>query len=515
MAVAMDRGRKNLNLSDFGICLGTRHKILSFLKETFNPESVQIIVLCLFWYSSSALTNNLAKQIFQLVKCPVTLTYVQFAFVGSFCFLFGYFDGIGNLAPRSQQYGILDSHNLKYQMLGEKVKEFTEVIGPFFKKVYIMAASVPVLGKIFDLLLRFVFSIISILFSFFISIMSLIRKWVGLGLGIHTDHFSSSSKQAQIPQQLRLHGSHVHKPTAGIIIMMSPLSIFLISGHVFSSIAISNVPVSFVHTVKALSPLFTVLFFRLFWKTHYSSHIYLSLFPLTLGVMLACSYDLSFNLVGLVCSLLSTLIFVGQNIFSKKLFQEKRLDKMNMLLYSSFLSFIFMTPIWFWSEGYLLYSPKEAPAGTLPIAWKTFMNPSVSLLFLLNGLSHFGQNVFAFSILSIVSPVTYSIASLIKRIFVIVASIIWFGQNVGQTQSFGIIMTFIGLWMYQYAKMHGGADKDNIPQMNVSNQNFTSKTVHDNYSKTSPDVVHMMVNSNEGEESVVLMPSIIRPHSRG
>lgn len=50
------------------------------------------------------------------------------------------------------------------------------------------------------------------------------------------------------------------------------------------------------------------------------------------------------------------------------------------------------------------------------------------------------------------SPVTYSIASLVKRIFVIVMSIIWFGQVVSFAQWIGILLTFVGLWMYQSAK---------------------------------------------------------------
>lgn len=60
--------------------------------------------------------------------------------------------------------------------------------------------------------------------------------------------------------------------------------------------------------------------------------------------------------------------------------------------------------------------------------------------------------MFAFTILSIVSPVTYSIASLVKRIFVILASIIWFGDGVSRVQAFGITLTFVGLWMYDLAK---------------------------------------------------------------
>jgi hypothetical protein len=50
----------------------------------------------------------------------------------------------------------------------------------------------------------------------------------------------------------------------------------------------------------------------------------------------------------------------------------------------------------------------------------------LALEFVFNGIFHFGQNILAFVLLSMVSPVTYSVASLIKRVFVIVMAIIWF-----------------------------------------------------------------------------------------
>ena len=47
-----------------------------------------------------------------------------------------------------------------------------------------------------------------------------------------------------------------------------------------------------------------------------------------------------------------------------------------------------------------------------------------------------------------VSPVTYSVASLIKRVFVIVVAIVWFGNRTTPVQAAGICLTFIGLYLY-------------------------------------------------------------------
>lgn len=235
--------------------------------------------------------------------------------------------------------------------------------------------------------------------------------------------------------------SHVWRSTA-------PMSLFVLTGHLFSSMATSKIPVSTVHTVKALSPFFTVVAYALLFSVKYSAKTYLSLVPLTLGVMLACStsFTTNGNLMGLFCSLGSTIIFVSQNIFSKKvLFHErndeplnKRLDKMNLLFYSSFMAFALMIPIWLLRESTLVY--------TEGISW------AIAFELFFNGTSHAAQNVLAFTLLSMVSPVTYSIASLIKRIFVIVVAIAWFGQSTNLVQALGICLTAAGLWLYDQAK---------------------------------------------------------------
>ncbi|KAF9903002.1 suppressor of loss of ypt1 [Linnemannia zychae] len=324
--------------------------------------------LCLLWYLSSAVTNNIGKQIMNQFRYPVTLTFIQFVFVSFFCFL------------------------------------------------------------------------------------------LGTGFRMTT----------------------IRRPTMGIIQMTAPLVGFQVVGHVFSSVAISRIPLSVVHTIKALSPLFTVVFYRVILGTTYSKDVYVSLVPLTAGVMLACKLSLEFNnLVGLVCALASMLVFVTQNVFTKKiLFSNKakqaqlgnkegtkqddsddigssnaqKLDKINILFYSSTMAAICMIPIWLYAEGLGLMFPDEsgvyhhASGGHATGFW------GVSWLLFLNGVSHFFQNIFAFSVLALTSPVTYSIASLIKRIIVIVASIVYFHQTLGATQWTGVCLTFWGLWMYNSAK---------------------------------------------------------------
>ncbi|EGG12346.1 uncharacterized protein MELLADRAFT_32747 [Melampsora larici-populina 98AG31] len=249
------------------------------------------------------------------------------------------------------------------------------------------------------------------------------------------------------------------------------MSLFSIAGHVFSSMAISRVPVSTVHTIKALSPLFTVLAYGGLFGVKYGFMTYFSLLPLTLGVMLTCSFDLNANLTGFLCALGSTIIFVSQNIYGKKLLPQEsdeeldttnpikpnliinssnsskgKVDKLNLLFYSSSIAFILMIPIWIWFDLFKIWSLTNYNPD------RTMSHQSLLFYFMLNGSIHFLQCILAFSILSRTSPVTYSIASLIKRISVICLAIFYFDQSISLLQSFGMVLTFFGLYLYNLFK---------------------------------------------------------------
>ncbi|KAI0161574.1 TPT-domain-containing protein [Xylariaceae sp. FL1272] len=267
----------------------------------------------------------------------------------------------------------------------------------------------------------------------------------------------------------------IRAPSRDVIRTTLPMAAFQIGGHLLSSTATSKIPVAMVHTVKGLSPLFTVLAYRFVYNIPYSRATYLSLIPLTFGVTLACSSGHSFRgeIVGVLYALGATIIFVSQNIYSKTLFNEARLaeaegqatksrvlDKFNLLCYSSGMAFVLTSPIWFWTEGVGLLRD-FAHDGSLDLTTKpnSLDHGRLALEYLFNGTFHFGQNILAFVLLSMVSPVTYSVASLIKRVWIIVVAIIWFGNSTTPSQAVGIGLTIFGLYLYDRTKESNKADR--------------------------------------------------------
>ncbi|TKA64166.1 hypothetical protein B0A55_10714 [Friedmanniomyces simplex] len=265
----------------------------------------------------------------------------------------------------------------------------------------------------------------------------------------------------------------IRRPNKDIIMATLPLTAFQIGGHILNSDAMSRIPVSLVHTIKGLSPLMTVIAYRAFFDIRYSTPTYLSLIPLTLGVIMACATSFRGNLIGLLYAFGSAILFVTQNIVSKTIFNEaakaeadgtpvgrRKPDKLNLLCYSSAMAFLITCPIWLWSEGFSI-AADYFHDGSIDLRQRpgSLDHGRLALEFIFNGTFHFGQSLVAFVLLGMVSPVTYSVASLIKRVVVIMFAIIWFGNPMTTIQGLGFGLTFLGLYLYDRTSDAAKADK--------------------------------------------------------
>ena len=69
----------------------------SFVRRTRGPwtsatgpsaaSTGRFLILCIFWYTTSALSSNTGKAILDQFRYPVTLTIIQFGFVASCCLI--------------------------------------------------------------------------------------------------------------------------------------------------------------------------------------------------------------------------------------------------------------------------------------------------------------------------------------------------------------------------------------------------------------------------------------------
>lgn len=108
-------------------------------------------------------------------------------------------------------------------------------------------------------------------------------------------------------------------------------------------------------------------------------------------------------------------------------------DKLTILFYCSTLGFIFQIPLLL----YELYSRNDIFYHKIPLN-----------LLLLNGTSHCIQLLMLFHLLGSIPTVTYSIASMMKRIVIITVSILVAGHQLNTSQMLGLSLVGIGLYTY-------------------------------------------------------------------
>ncbi|KAM7348875.1 solute carrier family 35 member E1 homolog [Cochliomyia hominivorax] len=246
--------------------------------------------------------------------------------------------------------------------------------------------------------------------------------------------------------------------------LIIPLAFGKFLASVTSHISLWKVPVSYAHTVKATMPLFTVILTRLLFREKQPTLVYLSLIPIITGVGIATMTEISFNMMGLISALISTMGFSLQNIFSKKVLKDTGIHHLRLLHLLGKLALFMFLPIWIYVDSFKVI---QHPA-IINLDYRV-----IALLFA-DGVLNWLQNIIAFSVLSLVTPLTYAVASASKRIFVIAVSLLILGNPVTWVNCFGMALAILGVLSYNRAKQIS-KDKSIIPTTTQrSNIKYTS-----------------------------------------
>eukprot|EP00035_Acanthoeca_spectabilis_P025269 m.457645 g.457645 ORF g.457645 m.457645 type:complete len:353 (-) comp21313_c0_seq1:23-1081(-) len=232
-----------------------------------------------------------------------------------------------------------------------------------------------------------------------------------------------------------------------------PLSCLKLLASVATFTTLLKVPVSYAHTVKALMPLCSLTLSRIILHEHHSWQLLFTLIPIVAGVVVSSATELEFNLPGLTAALTSTFLLSSQTIFSKKAMLS--VDHLNLLLITSQICMTLFAPYWLWTEGWALVFGSTLQE--LRLSHIDFHHVLLQML----GASIFNavQTLAAFTFLSVVPPVTYSIANVTKRVAIIGFSIVYFGQSPTIANVAGMGITFFGVGLYQYVKIKESEEK--------------------------------------------------------
>ncbi|KAL6559396.1 Palmitoyl-protein thioesterase 1 [Orobanche gracilis] len=237
------------------------------------------------------------------------------------------------------------------------------------------------------------------------------------------------------------------KITGSQLAAILPLAVVHTLGNLFTNMSLGKVAVSFTHTIKAMEPFFSVVLSALFLGEFPTIWVVSSLVPIVGGVGLASMTEASFNWAGFWSAMASNLTNQARNVLSKKFMvkKEEPLDNITLFSIITIMSFILTLPTTLFVEG-VKFTPSYLRAAGLNIKQIYTMSLLAALSF------HAYQQMVSYMILQRVSPVTHSVANCVKRVVVIVASVLFFRTLVSPINALGTGVALAGVFLYSRVK---------------------------------------------------------------
>merc|ERR1711966_251332 len=228
-----------------------------------------------------------------------------------------------------------------------------------------------------------------------------------------------------------------------------PIALCHTGVHIWAVIALGAGAVSFAHIVKASEPVVTCAANALLLGEVLPAKAYAPLLPIIGGVAIASAKELSFTFLALAAAMLSNVSSSLRGVLSKKTMSGKQigenLDAQNLYAVLTALSTLILIPMTLAMEGTAFL-----PAFKAAVADGAFTNRSLSAL-LLRGATYYLYNEVAFLALGKVNPVTHAVGNTVKRVVIIVASVIAFKTPMSTGSIIGSSVAIAGTLLYSLA----------------------------------------------------------------
>ena len=232
-------------------------------------------------------------------------------------------------------------------------------------------------------------------------------------------------------------------------VSMGIFSVIFTLNIALGNVSLQHVSVNFNQVVRSLVPAVTM------WLTLYALRKPISVarqravWPVVLGVALACAGDRdTVTVIGLVYTLLSVALAAVKVVASSKLLTEGARNYHPVVLLQ------LLAP---WALGQcLVLAVVTGEVALIRERWNRDLNPvttgdwtPVSVL-VLSGFLAFGLNISAFQAYKLTSPLTCCIAAAVKQVFMIVLGTMLFRTPVSVMNAMGIVVVLVASAYYSY-----------------------------------------------------------------
>jgi len=250
----------------------------------------------------------------------------------------------------------------------------------------------------------------------------------------------------------------VAKPrvTKDDLIKLSPVGAAFAAGQVATVASLGAVAVSFTHVVKALEPAVNAIASALVLGQVFHPMVYASLAPVFLGVALASSSELSFTMFGFLTAMASNLFFVTRNVLATKfgsvgeMGEDTVTRKTNQLAVLTCVATLVLLPLALLLPGGII----SAPAAWAAAIKKGVPAGQLAYLMIMSGFHFFMYQLSSFWVLSCVPPITHSVLNTLKRVVIIIVSIIVFRTPVTTQSAIGTATAIGGVLLYSLTKSY-------------------------------------------------------------
>ena len=204
-------------------------------------------------------------------------------------------------------------------------------------------------------------------------------------------------------------------------------------GNMSTNAAFSLVSSSTTQVIKACEPLFTFVLTLLLYRNYTALNVstLLSVVIIVVGAGSFLMKDATFNIWGMVAAMISNTAFPTRNIFLKKLSDiwESPLQKFTVMsIYSTLLAL----PLWLVK----VVAVSGFSSGKLPES-------------IISSFFHSTYNLASITVLESVNPVTHAILNISKRLFVIMANVVYFQVPFSFHMFLSLVLLLVGCYLYQ------------------------------------------------------------------